>query len=167
MLRFRQRIYLSIIGTLTVIMLIMAVLQVRAISRMGGSTVEETMRPALVDQAEHTALLESEKNSKEIDRVLYALSMLSHSYAKSIAKEYSVDLYIPGYTDSPTFWNYVEKVLQDLKNSDDKIINVYYADFRGTVKDRSSSGASGGIQRNKNQLVSEGCGRRALLDGSL
>lgn len=35
LLRFRQKIYVAIIGTLTVIMLIMAVLQVRGISRMG------------------------------------------------------------------------------------------------------------------------------------
>nr|WP_280922578.1 methyl-accepting chemotaxis protein [Thermococcus stetteri] len=92
------------------------------------------MRPALLDQAEHTALLESERYSMEIDGTFYALSMLSNSYAKSIAKEYSVDLYIPGYTESPTFWNYVEKVLKDLKNSDDRILNVYYADYRGRLE---------------------------------
>lgn len=103
MLRFRQKIYVAIIGTLTVIMLIMAVLQVRGgISRMGGETVEETMSPALLEQAKHTALLESESYSREIDGVMYALRMLADSYAKSIEKEYSFGSYIPpGYTDSP------------------------------------------------------------------
>ncbi|WP_367884828.1 hypothetical protein [Thermococcus sp. JCM 11816] len=36
MLRFRQKIYVAIIGTLTVIMLIMAVLQVRGDQPDGG-----------------------------------------------------------------------------------------------------------------------------------
>lgn len=94
LLRFRQKIYVAIIGTLTVIMLIMAVLQVRGISRM-GETVEETMSPALLEQAKHTALLESESYSREIDGVMYALRMLADSYAKSIEKEYSFGSYIP------------------------------------------------------------------------
>ncbi|BAD84345.1 methyl-accepting chemotaxis protein [Thermococcus kodakarensis KOD1] len=132
-MRFRQKIYVAIIGTLTVIMLIMAVLQVRGISRM-GETVEETMSPALLEQAKHTALLESESYSREIDGVMYALRMLADSYAKSIEKEYSFGSYIPGYTDSPPFWNYVKKILQSFKNSDERIINVYYADFRGRLE---------------------------------
>lgn len=73
------------------------------------------MSPALLEQAKHTALLESESYSREIDGVMYALRMLADSYAKSIEKEYSFGSYIPGYTDSPRSGTTLKRFFRALK----------------------------------------------------
>ncbi|MEO2152515.1 MAG: hypothetical protein ABGW50_07650 [Thermococcus sp.] len=97
-------------------MLIMALAQVRGIERMGDS-MEKTMGPTITDQAKRIALLESEKYALMIDERLHPLQLVADSYAKSIASEYAVNEYLPGYTQSSTFWNTVEKKLTELKNS--------------------------------------------------
>jgi len=132
-LRFRQKLYFVLVGTVITIMLIMALAQVRGIERMGDS-MEKTMGPTITDQAKRIALLESEKYALMIDERLRPLQLVADSYAKSIASEYAVNEYLPGYTQSPTFWNTVEKKLTELKNSEGDIINAYYADSTGKLK---------------------------------
>ncbi|WP_099209943.1 methyl-accepting chemotaxis protein [Thermococcus henrietii] len=132
-LRFRQKLYLVLIGTVIVIMLLMATAQLRGIERM-GNTMEKTMGPTITEQAEKIALLESEKYAITIDEKLRPLQLVADSYAHSIASDYAIDNYLPGYTQSPNFWNTVEKKLTELRGSEGDIINAYYADHTGRIK---------------------------------
>ncbi|HDZ36330.1 MAG TPA: methyl-accepting chemotaxis protein [Thermococcus sp.] len=132
-MRFRQKLYLVVFGTVLVIMLVMAFAQVRGIEKMGNS-MEKTMGPTMKEQAKKIALLESEKYALMIDERLHPLKLVAESYGSSIGTEYMMEEYIPHYSQMDTFWNIVEKKLKELKASDGSIINAYYADRSGRLE---------------------------------
>lgn len=132
-MRFRQKLYLVVFGTAIVIMLIMALAQIRGIEAMGAS-MEKTMGPTMREQARKIALLESEKYALMIDERLHPLKLVADSYASSIGTEYMMEEYIPHYSHTDTFWNIVKKKLNELKASDNSIINAYYADRSGRLE---------------------------------
>ncbi|KUH33295.1 hypothetical protein APY94_06480 [Thermococcus celericrescens] len=131
-MKFRQKLYTALLGTVLMVILITSLIQFRTIDGM-GQKIEENVAPTLTEHAKQIALLESQKYAVTIDERLRPLIVVTNSYANSIGSLYVKDEVEPGYSRTPIFGASIFSRLGDLKNSNDDIINAYYADETGKV----------------------------------
>ncbi|WP_198362251.1 methyl-accepting chemotaxis protein [Thermococcus profundus] len=131
-MKFRQKLYTALLGTVLLIILIMAIAQFRTVNTMGHE-IEREVSPTLTDHAKQLALLESEKYALAIDEKLRPLSLLGNAYADSVGSLYVNEEFNPMYSQGSVFKSTVISKMKELKESDEAIINAYYLDSLGRV----------------------------------
>ncbi len=131
-MKFRQRLYTAFLGTVIVLLLITAAVQVKTIGDMGTS-IEERVSPTLREQAQRIAYLESERYALTMDNDLSPMEQLAKTYADAIGGLYLNEEIYSEYLTSPLFNRSVMKRLKELHDANPNIINAYYADGLGRV----------------------------------